>query len=86
MINFTFLQALESCPAAKSAKEDSTTLPLMHSEAILVPEDLVTGVYPKVLLSKGTGALKLYQSFLDKGSIYFFFNPFFPLVSLLFFP
>ena len=86
MINLIFFQALVSCPADKSAYDCSTILPLIVSEAILVPDDFVVRVYPNDLLSKGTGALKLYHSFLERGSITLFFKPFFPFESPLFFP
>jgi len=39
---------------------------------------LVTQVQPKVLLSNGRGALRVYHSFLVNGFTVFFLPPFFP--------
>jgi len=70
MMSLTFLQAFGwiSELSFKSARVDSTTLPLICSVEIFVPIVLVTHVFPKDLALKGTGALKSYHSFLESGS------------------
>jgi len=69
MMSLIFLQAFgDSKLSFKSARVDSTILPLTYSEAIFVPVVLVTHVLPKLLAEKGTGALKSYHSFLESGS------------------
>eukprot|EP00178_Gracilaria_changii_P002808 TRINITY_DN14128_c0_g1_i1.p1 TRINITY_DN14128_c0_g1~~TRINITY_DN14128_c0_g1_i1.p1 ORF type:complete len:107 (+),score=1.73 TRINITY_DN14128_c0_g1_i1:622-942(+) len=76
MISLTFLQANDySVPSFKSAKDYSTTLPLIYSVAILVPVVLVTKVFPNDLAENGTGALKSNHSFLESGSMSLFLAP-----------
>jgi hypothetical protein len=76
-MSLIFLQALgwNSELSFKSARVDSTILPLRASVEIFVPVVLVTQVFPKLLVEKGTGALKSNHSFLESGSATFFLPP-----------
>merc|ERR1719491_1278003 len=86
MHNFTFLYDWSSS-LFKSAKFSSKTRPLSESDAILVPEVLVTRVLPHWRTLKTLGALMSYHSFFRKGSPAFFLPPFLPpFVNRLFLP
>merc|ERR1719326_2031040 len=70
----------------RSPRETSSTRPLSPSDAIFVPLVRVTRVLPQMGLENMLGALMSYQSLDAKGSMIFFFDPFFPLVRRLFLP
>merc|ERR1719230_1478085 len=79
---------LKPWPASsfRSARLNSHTRPFRESEAIFVPDDLVTSVLPAERTLNIDGALMSYHSFLRKGSTIFFFAPFLPFVRRLFLP